>query len=443
PQSTQKALMGLLDHPEVLSIMTERMDLTVTVGDMYRRDPEGTILIADSLNQVVEQETAEELAAWKERMDNDPEAREQFKKSAEAFEKEQVPDDVYYTEAEAKALREQVEDPANTERIVEHHYYEPYPYWFGYPRWYAFPRWRPYPWWYDWGFYFGWGAGWGVSWGGGWGYWGLPSFYYMNWYWGNPWNHYYYPGLSCHYINHYYGHRNSLGSIRSSTETWRRENAAALPADLSTDNPRQIEAVREFGKLEAERMEFNRQNPTKPVDQATFLRTNNEKFPTLAQEVGRERSAPLTSEGTRFDRPAETGRTTERPVMNEGGTTQERTTTRPSTSDRPSTTNTTRERTNMDPATRPSDGTRTAPTRPSTQPSTRPSTSRPGTTRPSMDRAVDMHRSGWNRSGGSRGGSYGRPSSSPSRSAPSSRTSSPSRSSGSSGGSRSGGTRSR
>lgn len=374
PQTTQKALRGLLDHPEVLSILTEKMDLTVTVGDMYRRDPKGTLQMADSLNQVVEAENAEELAAWKERLENDPKAREEFKKSTEEFEKAQVPDDVYYDSKESEKQRSANGSDVVEERVVEHHYYHNYPYWFSYPRWYSYPRWRPYPWWYDWGFYYGWGGGWGV----GWGFWGMPSFYYMNWYFGNPWHHYNYPGLTCQYMNHYYGHRNSLGSISVSAETWHRDNAAVLPDDLSSRNPQQQEAIREFGKLEADRQTYNRANPDRPLDQTTYLRANSDRFNTLAEQAGRER--PTTSEAGRFERPA----ALEKPSR--------QTTDRPAVEKRPSNTN---ERpvdkapSNDRPVARPTER------QPTQQGTTRPQSKERS---PSMDRAVDMHRSGWNKS---------------------------------------------
>lgn len=273
---TAEAMNKLLGQPEILGIMTESMDVTVTVGDMYRQDPEGTMVMAAKLNEEVAAENAKELNDWRERLENDPDAMEEFTESTEEFLKEHEEDDVYYSEQE-KTLNGGTDKDEGTEgnvKEVHHYYHYSYPYWFGYPRWYYYPRWRPYPWRYDWGWSFN--IGWG-----GWSVWGMPSFYYMNWYFGYPYHYYNYPGLACHFSDHYYRHRSSLSSVSTSTGRWHQENKAILPSRLNPSDPQSREAVKQLGRMETDRAVYNRNNPENELSKTAYLSREKTKYPVL------------------------------------------------------------------------------------------------------------------------------------------------------------------
>ena len=107
PESTQEALKHLLDLPEVLSILTDNIKLTVLLGDLYRNDPNLVLHQADSLNLVVAREQARELEDWKKSLETDPQARKELEASAEAFGKEHdgyYYDDYYYDDTSVALL---------------------------------------------------------------------------------------------------------------------------------------------------------------------------------------------------------------------------------------------------------------------------------------------------------------------------------------------------
>ena len=141
PPEVQNALNTLLGLPEVLSILTDNIELTLLVGDVYRRDPHLVLLKADSLSLEVARQNAQELEGWKEELDDNPEVVEELKASAEEFASEYGYDDEFYDYPDDDVY---YDDHSET-YDVEHYYYDNYPYWFGYPYWYTYPRWRPYP----------------------------------------------------------------------------------------------------------------------------------------------------------------------------------------------------------------------------------------------------------------------------------------------------------
>ncbi|MCF8243738.1 MAG: hypothetical protein K9J37_02525 [Saprospiraceae bacterium] len=292
PPPTRDAIQQLVELPEVLSLLTDNIRLTVLVGDLYQRNPAWLLRQMDSLNLVVAEARTKELDAWKKNLENDPEARAELEKAAKDYVSDDGYDDEFYNYDDAYYDRE---------TIVEYHYYHyNYPYWFGYPSWYAYPRWRPYPYWYDWGFYYGPGNSIVII--------DLPSYWFVNWYFYYPWHHYYYPHLSSHYANHYYGHRTSSSSITTNVRTWKNRNRDVVTDDWLNRARTDANAFREFGKFETEREKYNNSHPDKPVTQGQFLDKNSRKYPDLTQAVDRkkeldrvedQRRAPTTVEPKR------------------------------------------------------------------------------------------------------------------------------------------------
>lgn len=279
--AAQDALRRLVELPEVLTILTDDLRLTVLVGDLYRKNPAWLLQQMDSLNLVAARERTKEVEEWKSNLESNPQAKEELAQAAQSFAGEYNYDDVYYDYEK--------DSYAESEPNIEHHYYHNYPYWFGYPYWYAYPRWRPYPYWYDWGFYWGSGNVIVVI--------DMPSFYFTNWFFYNPWHFSYYSHLCSHFTNHYYGHRHSGSSVAEGVDHWRSRNRDVVTDDWLDNARRRPDAFKELGKFEVERQKYNRSHTDKPASQKDFLAKNSRKYPELSKDAAR------SNEQQRIDRP--------------------------------------------------------------------------------------------------------------------------------------------
>lgn len=279
PLSMQDAFRELVDLPEVLTILTENIRMTILVGDLYRHHPIWLLQQMDSLNLAIAREKAKETADWKQSLENDTQARNEFTASATAFANEYGYDDDYYA-YDDDTYGYYSEDRAE---VVEHYYYHHYPYWFGYPSWYMYPRWRPYPYWYDWGFY--WGPSHVII------VIDLPSFYFTNWYFYYPQHHHHYPHFSSHLVNHYYGHRTSSNSVTVGVENWRNRNREVVSNEWLESSRNRPEGFSEFGHFEEARQKYNRSHADKPLTQREYLDKNQKKYKTLTSNVLSEKPA--------------------------------------------------------------------------------------------------------------------------------------------------------
>ncbi len=286
---TQNAFRHLIDLPEVMTILTENIEVTILVGDAYENYPEWILRKTDSLNLELARQNAKELEDWKKRVEENPEVAKELEASAKDFSKENGYDDIYYDSEEEEYPYDDVyyDDSEEEIAVIENHYYYSYPYWYGYPSWYAYPRWHPYPYWYDWGFRYGSGRSIVVIY--------MPSFYFVDWYFYRPYHHHYYPHLSAHFVDHYYGHRHSVGSITSSVHNWRNRNREVISDDMIANAPSRIKEFKEFGKMETDRIAYNKSNPKTPISQKEFVEKNRKSYPILEKEV--VRNERLTSKG--------------------------------------------------------------------------------------------------------------------------------------------------
>ena len=275
---TRDALRELVALPEVLSILTDNIRLTILVGDAYRQDPAWVWRKADSLHLEVARQNAEELEDWKASLTSDPTVQEELRTSAEAYASEYGYDDQYYDYDDAYY------DEATADYVVHQHYYYYYPYWFGYPYWYDYPRWRPFPVWYEWGFYFGPGNTVVVI--------GFPSYHFTHWYFYHPHHHYRYPHLSARFVDHYYGHRHSGSSITTTVTVWRKDNREVITDEWLADRNHRVERLREYGQFETERERYNERNPTKQLSQRAYL----DKHPKQYADLNRANQERRTTE---------------------------------------------------------------------------------------------------------------------------------------------------
>ncbi|MDZ4703721.1 MAG: hypothetical protein SH848_07315 [Saprospiraceae bacterium] len=275
PTKTKAALHRLLELPEVLSLLTENIRLTILAGDLYRKEPAWVLHQADSLNLVVARRNAQEVEDWKKSLEENPQAKEALMAAAQTYAEETGYDDDLY---DNDLYDGDVYDEGQYERpvrIVERHYHH-YPYWFGYPSWYDYPRWRPYPWWWDWGFYYPGSVRTIVV-------IGLPSYHFTNWYFYHPWHHDRWYHLSDHFVRHHYRHHNSGGSITTGVVVWQQRHRGIISDDWLRDDGRRADRFREFSRLEANLDKYNRSNPDKKLDERDYLDRNTGRYPELSK----------------------------------------------------------------------------------------------------------------------------------------------------------------
>lgn len=267
----QQAFEHLLGLPEVIDLLNEDLRFTVLVGETYRDNPVLVIRKIDSLNLVVARAQAEELENWKKTIENDPAAKAEL----EAAAKEYATDNGYVTDdyrGDDLYYEGDYYGQDRDDRAVYHYYYHPYPYWYGYPWWEPYPRWHPYPWWWDWGYHFP-PYGMVVVY--------MPSYHFMNWYFMHPHHHYRYNHLSTHFVNHYYGHRNSGSNISIGVREWHGRNRTIVSEDFLQDKGRLPERLKEYGRFEESREKYNASNPRKAVTAEEYLDKNARKYPDI------------------------------------------------------------------------------------------------------------------------------------------------------------------
>jgi hypothetical protein len=292
PERTRAALRALLNEPEALGILSENIRMAVLLGDLYRREPYWMIQQAEQISLEAARQRAKDLESWKQSLQDDPDALRDFEQSAQAYADEYRYDDEYYNYAGT---------PYPDRVVIERHYYYNYPYWFGYPYWYNYPRWRPLPYWQEWGFY--------PRPGGVVVIFNFPSTYFVNWYFRRPSYIYQYPYLAGRFADYYYGHRNSTCSVVVGVNRWRVRNAAVIQDTWLSDRNGRIERLREFGKMESSREQFNREHPREPLNQREFVEQKSKDYPRLAERLPEQaQPAPPRSADPRWNAPAEPSR---------------------------------------------------------------------------------------------------------------------------------------
>lgn len=282
PASVYAAMGDLIELPEVLSILNDHMQMTVLVGDMYRKYPEQLVRTVDSLNLVLAKQNAADLEAWKKMVQNDPNLQNDLKQAAED-----------YAAENGYSAQEYSQTPTNT--YIENYMVYPYPYWFGYPFWYPYYYWYPYPYWFDWGFY--------IDPFGAMMVFGFPSYYFTYWYFYYPPNYYHYPYLCSSYVSYYYGPRNVVTENTNIVRDWVNENSRYLPADFTSRSQQHLDAIRQLGQFESDWSKYRLESPASSLTKDEFLKKNETRYQTLevppkAKEPGKGQM--LVSQEQRF-----------------------------------------------------------------------------------------------------------------------------------------------
>jgi hypothetical protein len=260
----------MIKMPDVLNMLFDNMQYTVVVGDYYKKNPERILHKTDSLNLVLTQKNQQETNDWKQSMADDPQSQQEYVQAAQEY----AQDNGYQPDDYNVPLTQDVTN-YNT---------NPYNWWFGYPSWYPYDYWNPYPYWYDWGFYYG--PGGHVV------FFGLPSEYFMKWFFYYPDHFSRYAELSNHYYNYYDMHRGSINnnSISHNVGTWRTRNSGIITDSWDRNASGRTQMFKEYGQMETDRQKYNTKNPQHQIEQSEFLQKKQGKYPTLSVNVPENQS---------------------------------------------------------------------------------------------------------------------------------------------------------
>ena len=204
PYKEKQAFNTLLRYPEIITGLSENIKTTITLGDLYKRNPEMVQRKTDSISNILAKENGIEYEDWKNGIQKDPALQKELKDVARKYSKENsnsntYEDDIYVGSNDQQQNDQQQNNPQNAGNNLNVY---PYPYWSGYPNWYGSNYWYPYPWWYQTGFYW-------PLWGSSMMFYGMPRYHFGAWYYNQPRNFYNrYPNTSNYFQNHYNGYRN-------------------------------------------------------------------------------------------------------------------------------------------------------------------------------------------------------------------------------------------
>ena len=270
-ERTRESVNMLLSHPEIVSTLVEDMSFTSLLGEVYSEDPEWVINRLNRISVELAEQNREDLEAYKNQIQNDPEAYNELLEASDRY---------------ARETNNSRRYDGNSDPIVEIRLINSYPYWFGYPYWYSSPIWRPYPTYYHTGFYrnrYG-----NIT------FTGLPSFNFIHW------HTHYHPGLFPHLSYNYYNYYHNYYSNHP-----QRENRPvsyhgfykSIEANV-VNNPR-------VNNSSLERIDHQRGN--------NIVRQPNTS---MSNSTRRENPYPVTQRGNSYSRPgSET-----RGILNRQGT---------------------------------------------------------------------------------------------------------------------------
>lgn len=203
PNNVKNAYNTLLTNPELVMTLSENINTTSALGELYKRN---SVLIkqkADSLNFELAKEKGIEYENWKQGIKKDTTVQKELKDVAKNYSQEDSYDDDVYA------------GPNDKREVNKVYEIAPYPYWAGYPYWYGRNYWYPYPWWFQMGFY--WPLDGPVQ------FFGLPSYQFGWWYYNQP-HHYYnhHPNTTDYFYRHNQRRGNFNSGFNRSTQEFYR-----------------------------------------------------------------------------------------------------------------------------------------------------------------------------------------------------------------------------
>lgn len=275
----QQAAQSLVQLPEILTVLTENIGMTVLLGDIYQRDPEWLLSELETLNSVLAEERAKELQDWKESLENDTQAMNDFEAASKEFAEQEGYDETDYYNGNV-----------DVNIIYVHDYWRPYPYWFGWPYWYSYSYWYPYPWWYHWGYYYGPDRSVVII--------GLPSTVFVHWHFTHYHYFHHYPHFTNHYIRHYQHHPRSRSSVTSVVRKWEREVTPQLPRNWMADDQGRAERIAEYGRFRVDYANAVAGSGEKMPTQREFLAQRADQYPTMKPMLSQKQETPPARAGT-------------------------------------------------------------------------------------------------------------------------------------------------
>lgn len=205
PENAKKSFNVLLNYPELLTILSEDMNTTVALGDLYKRNPQMIKRKSDSLSFVIAKEKGIEYEEWKAGISKDTALQKELKQVSKKYAKEMEEDDVYSNSTKSSSTWPNNND--NQQTVIN---VNPYPYWAGYPYWYGSNYWYPNPWWFNLGFY--------IPIDGSILFLGMPTYNFGWWYYNQPRYNHHHPNTSRYFNDHYQRHRNSNSGFNRSIQ---------------------------------------------------------------------------------------------------------------------------------------------------------------------------------------------------------------------------------
>lgn len=303
PMKSQEAFRTLLKNPEIIRLLSENLELTILVGEYYSKDPVLVNKIADSIQTEASKRYAEEVAEWEKGLADNPEALREFEKLSNEFvdENADVEYDPLYSGVNQNS--EELDDtPQKSEERVD--IYHHYPYWFGYPMWYPNSYWYWYPYWYHWGYYYGTENSIIIV--------GMPSYFFMNWYFAYPYHHHLYPHFSDYVIRHYTrAPRIDRTGFRTAVREWENRSSSRVVRELITDDNRRLERFKEYGRFEQDYQKRLEKRPASTADRDAYLRENSRRYPNLNGETRNTITTRNPNYNRNIRRPTNTTRTYE------------------------------------------------------------------------------------------------------------------------------------
>jgi hypothetical protein len=194
-EPTREAFIKLATMPDVLTLMTNNVDLTTRLGEQYKNNPAQLTQHLAALHDSLEVQNQYEVSAFKRQMADDPQAMSELSQAGNE-----------YANSNGYNSSDQNYSGNPYYNTNPNYYGNPYSYWFGYPYWYSSPMWYPGGFGYNSGFYFG---------TGGYGLYGFPSYGFSNWFF-NRGYYRHYPNLYRQFGNYYHsnvGGNRVMGSV--------------------------------------------------------------------------------------------------------------------------------------------------------------------------------------------------------------------------------------
>jgi hypothetical protein len=217
PLDAQKDFHTIIGMPDVMSLLTDNIDLTVSMGEAYKANPVAVTNQLDSISGQINKQNEKDLADYKKEVESNPAMQDEMRKAADDFSASYAQGDNPPPPVEPApdpstvSSSQPVAGDGSQPTVINNNYYgnnggasyNPYPYWFSYPIWYSTPVWYPRPFYYQTGFYYGPGGKIVVC--------GLPSRVYANWFFTSGYRNY--PNLYHHYNTYYNVHERNITNV--------------------------------------------------------------------------------------------------------------------------------------------------------------------------------------------------------------------------------------